>query len=155
MQRVLVFGRGGSGKSTFARRLSEMSGLPLIELDHEFWQPELTPMSAEAWLARQKQLVAADSWIMDGDLGPYDVLTLRLRRADTIFLLDLPVWLCVWRSLLRGRERADYWKWVFGYRRRHLPQIRQQIAGAAPDIDLHILRRPKEVQGVLDYMADE
>jgi adenylate kinase family enzyme len=116
VQRALVLGRGGSGKSTFSRRLSEISGLPLIELDHEFWQLDLTPLSAEAWCARQQQLSAADTWIMDGDLGPYDVLEPRLGRADAIFLLDFSLWRCCWRSFWRGRERWDYWKWVFTYR---------------------------------------
>jgi adenylate kinase family enzyme len=145
MQRVLVLGRGGSGKSTFARRLSEVSGLPVIELDSQFWQPDLAPLHTEAWSALQKRLAIADSWIMDGDLGPYDVLAPRLRSADTIFLLDFSLWRCAWRSLRRGRERADYWKWVLSYRRRYLPLIRQQIERDAPDVELRVMRRPKEV----------
>jgi hypothetical protein len=58
--------------------------------------------------------------------------------------MDFPLWRCVWRSLRRGRERADYWKWVLSYRRRSLPPIRQQIERDAPDAELHIMRRPKE-----------
>jgi hypothetical protein len=51
---------------------------------------------------------------MDGDLGPYDVLPVRLSAADTVLFLDLPWWLCLWRTLRRARERvgllvvADY-----------------------------------------------
>ncbi len=56
------------------------------------------------------------TWIMDGDLGTYDVLTPRLRTADTICWLDFALWRCAWRSLRRGRERADYWQWVLLYR---------------------------------------
>ena len=33
MQRVLVMGSSGSGKSTFARRLSEIAGIPFVSLD--------------------------------------------------------------------------------------------------------------------------
>jgi adenylate kinase family enzyme len=149
MQRVLVLGRGGSGKTTFATRLSNMSGLPQIELDSHFWQAGLVPLTPEAWSARQDQLMATASWIMDGDLGPYDVLAPRLRIADTIFLLDFPLWRCAWRSLLRGRERVDYWKWVLLYRLRDVPRIRQQVASEAPNVDLHILRRPKDVASAL------
>jgi hypothetical protein len=79
----------GSGKTTFARRLSEISGLPRSELDGHFWQRGLSPLSPAAWSARQEQLVTAATWIMDGDLGPYDVLAPRLATADTIFLLAL------------------------------------------------------------------
>jgi hypothetical protein len=39
MQRVLVMGSSGSGKSTFARRLSDMTGLPFVSLDALFWKP--------------------------------------------------------------------------------------------------------------------
>jgi adenylate kinase family enzyme len=144
VQRVLVLGRGGSGKSTFALQLSAVSGLPVIELDSQFWQPDLQPLPAEAWSARQQQLVIADAWIMDGDLGPYDVLGPRLRRADTIIVLDFALWRCAWRSFRRGRERADYWKWVLRYRRSYLPLIRAQIERDAPDVELRVMRRPKE-----------
>ena len=90
VQRVLILGRGGAGKTTFARRLAEITGLPNIELDSHFWQPDLTPLSAQAWLQRQEQLMASTGWIMDGDLGPHDVLTPRLRAADTLFLARFP-----------------------------------------------------------------
>ena len=39
MQRVLVMGSSGSGKSTFARRLSDMTGIPFVSLDALFWKP--------------------------------------------------------------------------------------------------------------------
>ncbi len=153
MQRMLVLGRGGSGKTTFARRLSSISGLPHIELDSHFWQPDLVPPSPESWSARQEQLMEDASWILDGDLGPYDVLAPRLRAADTIFLLDFPLWRCVWRSLGRGPERRDYWKWVLLYRRRDVPRIRRHIASEAPNVDLRVLRRPKDVSSALNALA--
>ena len=153
MQRVLVLGRGGSGKSTFARLLSEAAGIPVIELDSQFWQSSLAPLPAGAWSARQKQPALASTWIMDGDLGPHDVLGPRLRKADTIFLLDFSLWRCAWRSLRRGRERADYWRWVFSYRRRYLPLIRQQIERDASDVDLRVMHRPKEATAFLRHQS--
>jgi hypothetical protein len=39
-------------------------------------------------VAIQEKLVAAEGWIMDGDLGPYDAVEVRLRAADTIIFLD-------------------------------------------------------------------
>jgi hypothetical protein len=44
MQRVVILGRGGAGKSTVANRLGEAFGLPVIELDKHFWQPGLVPL---------------------------------------------------------------------------------------------------------------
>ena len=39
MQRILVMGSSGSGKSTFGRRLSELTGIPFVSLDALFWKP--------------------------------------------------------------------------------------------------------------------
>jgi adenylate kinase family enzyme len=148
VQRVLVLGRGGAGKSTFARQLGERLGLPVVELDAHFWRAGLTPLSPQQWAELQAGLAAAPRWVMDGDLGPYDLLTPRLHAADTVFVLDFPLWRCTWRSLRRGRERGDYWRWVLSYRRRYLPQISAELA-AASNATVSILRRPRDVADTL------
>ena len=84
MQRVLVIGAGGAGKSTFAARLSRKYGLPLIHLDALYWQPGWVEPGKAEWLERVAQVVAQDRWVMDGNYG--GSLDLRLPRADTISL---------------------------------------------------------------------
>lgn len=91
----MVLGRGGAGKSTLAREMARATGLPLIDLDRHFWSPDLTPLSPSDWAALQRRLAAAPAWIMDGDLGRYDVLEPRLAAADTVVLLDFPLWRCL------------------------------------------------------------
>jgi adenylate kinase family enzyme len=145
--RVLVLGCGGSGKSVFARRLGAVAGLPVVELDAVFWQPDLAGLSRVDWVARQRELVAGPKWILDGDLGPYDVLEVRLAVADTVVLLNLSPLRCVWRALRRGRERWDFWWWVLTYRRRHLPALRRVLA--ASDVDVVELRSPRAVETFL------
>ena len=49
MERVLILGSPGAGKSTFARRLAERSGLPLIHLDKHFWRPGWVEPAPEEW----------------------------------------------------------------------------------------------------------
>src|SRR5438067_3763399 len=71
VQRVLILGRGGAGKSTFARSLGEALELPVVELDAHFWQADLKPLSAREWTETQARLASAPRWVMDGDLGPY------------------------------------------------------------------------------------
>ena len=88
MKRVVVLGRGASGKSTLARQLSELTVLPLIELDKFFWRAGLLATPRDESVSLQEKLVATEGWIMDGDLGPYDAVEVRLRAADTIILLD-------------------------------------------------------------------
>jgi adenylate kinase family enzyme len=114
MRRVVILGRGASGKSTLARRLGEVTGLPVIELDKVFWRAGLLVTPLDQWVVQQERLVAEDGWIMDGDLGPYDAVEVRLRAADTIILLDFSLIRCAWRAVRRSRERADFWRWLFG-----------------------------------------
>lgn len=57
MRRVAIIGSGGAGQSTLARRLGEITGLPIAHLDREFlrwvWQfPGKTLRTIEERLAR-------------------------------------------------------------------------------------------------------
>ena len=38
MDRVIIIGCGGSGKSTLSRALSEKTNLPVVHLDKLFWR---------------------------------------------------------------------------------------------------------------------
>ena len=152
MRRVVILGRGGAGKSVLARQLSELTGIPAIELDGLFWAARASvPTPAEVWVARHRDLVAGERWIIDGDLGPYDAgLSSRLAAADTIILLDFGFLRCAWRTLRRGREKAEYWYWVWSYRRRGLLEPpRVAIAAHLPRVQVHVLRDPAMVQRFL------
>jgi adenylate kinase family enzyme len=149
VRRVVVLGRGGAGKSTFAARLGASLGLPVIELDKHFWPPDLTPLPADRWAATQRRLVGADRWILDGDLGPYDVLPVRLQAADTVIVLDFPLWRCAWRALRRSRENLAFWRWLVSYRRRALPVVMAAIAEHAGHAELRVFRDPRAVERFL------
>jgi adenylate kinase family enzyme len=155
MKRVVILGRGASGKSTLARRLGEMLQLPVIELDKVFWGPGLAPTSREQWIAVQAKLVEEDRWIMDGDLGSYDVVEVRLRAADTIIFLDFSVIRCAYRAVRRSRERADFWRWLLGYRRQSRPVLIQSIAEHAPTAKFWVLNNPKAIKKFVANAARE
>lgn len=110
MQRVMVIGSPGAGKSTFSRRLAAITGLPLRHLDAEFWLPAWTEPAPGDWQRKLAGIVAGDRWIIDGNYG--SSLAVRVARADTIVHLDYPTALCLWRAVKRivttfGRVRAD------------------------------------------------
>ena len=85
MRRVIILGRGGSGKSTLAKELSKLTGLHVIEIDKIFWQPGLVGLSRDEWMTVQRQIILEwTDWIIDGDLGRYDAVEVRLQAADTI-----------------------------------------------------------------------
>jgi len=154
MKRVLILGRGASGKSTLAKRLGAITGLPIIELDKIFWRPGLIATPREQWVAMQEQLVAGDRWIIEGDLGPYDDVEVRLRAADTIIFLDFSLARCAWRAIRRSYQRADFWRWLLAYRYRSRPILRAAIANHAPNAMLHVFQSPKALgQFVADAAA--
>lgn len=117
----------------------------MIELDKLFWRPGLAPTPREEWAAIQRQLAAEESWIMDGDLGSYDVLNVRLQAADAMVFLDFSPVRCAWRAIRRSPERADFWKGLLLYRRRSRPVLRQAIAAHAGDADVYVLPTPRAV----------
>ena len=110
MQRILVIGSPGAGKSILATKLAALTGLPLIHLDQQYWQPGWVEPDEAIWQLRLNEIIAADQWIIDGNYG--GSLALRLTRADTVFYLDYPSWRCVARLLgriatTRGKVRPD------------------------------------------------
>ena len=149
MNRVVVLGRGGAGKSMLAARLGALTGLPVIELDKHFWSSDLTPLPMEQWKALQRNLTSAERWILDGDLGPYDAPDVRLEAADTVVVLNFALWRCAWRAARRSRENLVFWRWLVTYRRRSLPRVMAAIAAHAREADLHVLRHPHDVRRFL------
>src|SRR5205823_13278780 len=69
LKRVLVIGSGGSGKTTFAQRLAQRTGLPLIHLDSLYWHPGWEPTLEDEWREKVRGLVRNDAWIIDGNYG--------------------------------------------------------------------------------------
>lgn len=106
MQKVIVIGCPGSGKSTFSRALHNITGVSLYHLDMLYWNADRTTVSKEVFRARLAEIIAKDSWIIDGNYG--STMELRLQACDTVFFLDYPLEVCLEGVLSRrGKERTD------------------------------------------------
>lgn len=106
MKRVIVIGCPGSGKTTFAEKLSKISGLPLYHLDAIWHKPDKTHISREEFDQRIKDVFATDEWIIDGNYNR--TVELRLKECDTVFLFDLPTEVCLQGARERiGKGRYD------------------------------------------------
>ena len=152
---MVILGRGGSGKSRLAATLREITRLPVIELDKIFWRQGLAATPRDEWIKTQQRLVEEERWIMDGDLGPYDAVEVRLRAADTIILLDFSFARCAWRTLRRGHERSDFWRWLVAYRWRSRPKLMEAISKHASGADLYVIRSPKALTRLVAKLAGE
>jgi len=165
MQRVLVIGICGAGKSTFSRALAAKTGLPLVHLDTEFWRPgwEMTPR--EEWCAKVAELVARERWIIDGSYG--SSLDLRLPRADTVVWFDYPRLICLWRASRRvlttyGRVRPDlapgcpeqfdleFLRYIWDFNAKSRPQIVTALRHHYPrEGSLAVVRRDRDATRLL------
>ena len=153
VRRVVMLGRGGAGKTTAAQEFGELLDIPVIELDKLFWSAELRPTLPGQWAARQVELARAECWVMDGDLGPYDVLAPRLARADTVVILDFGLLRCVWRAARRSRERRDFWLGALRWRRRSKPALLTAVAVNAPHSAVFVLRTPRQLRRLSQRLA--
>jgi adenylate kinase family enzyme len=166
MKRVVVVGSGGSGKSTFSRELGEITGLPVIHLDALYWKPNWITTPSDEWADIVRREVEKPVWIMDGNFG--GTRETRMKGADTIIVLDLPRWLCMYRIFKRlaifyNKRRPDmaegcnekvdleFISWVWNYKRtsrvRLLKELEQHSAK-----NVVILKSRREVTEFLDKM---
>ncbi|MEO8399029.1 MAG: hypothetical protein ABI550_04340 [Ignavibacteriaceae bacterium] len=121
-KRILVIGACGTGKSTFAKILSQKLKLDVIHLDKHFHKPNWVPKSQEEFTGIVKDLILKDEWIMEGNYSK--TLYIRASRSDFIFFFDFPSYFCTYRILKRniktklGFEKRDdmadgcYEQWV-------------------------------------------
>ncbi len=106
MKKVIIIGCPGSGKTTFAKKLHEATGLPLYHLDAIWHKPDKTHISREEFDARIQEIFAEESWIIDGNYSR--TIEMRLRECDTVFLFDLPTDVCLQGATERlGKGRYD------------------------------------------------
>jgi adenylate kinase family enzyme len=99
MTRIVLLGPAGSGKTTFARRLGERTGLPVICLD-DVWRPEWGKNDVPAFRSLLMAAHAGESWISDGNFAAA-TFDIRIPPATLIVWLDRPRWLCALRAMTR------------------------------------------------------
>jgi|GEM_PF-159702 len=122
LRRILVIGSPGAGKSTFARKLRDKTGLPLHYLDMIFHNPDRTTVSREVFDARLGAILKTEQWIIDGNYQR--TLPLRFEKCTEVFLFDLPVEQCLAGASSRiGQVREDM-PWV---EEEFDPEFRQYI----------------------------
>ena len=167
MERIMIIGCGGAGKSTLARQLGEKTGLPVVHLDQIWWEPgHWQHMSREEFDARLMAELEKPRWILDGNFNR--TLEARLQKCDTVIYLDLPRIVCLKSWIGRvirnwGTARPDMaegckewfdpemakWIWKFNKqnRQRYL-QILSELEGKR----VHILKNRRAVKRFLETL---
>lgn len=106
MQKIIIIGCPGSGKTTFAEKLHTVTGLPLYYLDAIWHKPDKTHISREEFDERISEIFKTPEWIIDGNYNR--TIEIRLQQSDTVFLFDLPTEVCLQGAVERlGKGRYD------------------------------------------------
>jgi adenylate kinase family enzyme len=104
MKRVAIFGNAGGGKSTLARELAAITGLPLHVIDKIRLRPGGSELPREEYLQIHASLLGRDEWIIDG----FDSIKStweRFEAADTLIHIDFPLMVHAWwvtKRLVKG-----------------------------------------------------
>ena len=130
MERIMIIGCGGAGKSTLARQLGEKLDLPVVHLDKLFWKPNWVQVSQVEFDALHQAELAKERWIIDGNFNR--TIDQRIERCDTVIYMDFSRFACLWGVVKRvlttyGTVRPDmgegcperidfeFLKWVWNF----------------------------------------
>ncbi|MFK3939220.1 DNA topology modulation protein FlaR [Alkalihalobacillus sp. NPDC078783] len=116
MKKIHIIGSVGSGKTTFAKKLSTQTGIQHYELDNMVWQRvegsgdiKRSMEERDTYLSNTLQL---DQWIIEGVHHIW--VRPSLDQADLVIFLDTPYWIRNYRIIKRyirqkvGVEKANY-----------------------------------------------
>ena len=161
----MIIGCGGAGKSTFAKALHKVTGLPLIHLDRIYWNPNWQGTEQTEWEAIVKEIAAKPEWIIDGNYSR--TMDIRIQQADTIIFLNRSRWRCLYRAIkrtiiYRGKTRSDmhpecperfdweFLRYIFNYNRTRRPAILKKLEGLRDFKEVLILRNDRELEAYLE-----
>ncbi|MEQ1723665.1 MAG: adenylate kinase [Pseudobdellovibrio sp.] len=102
--KVFVVGTSGSGKSTFARTLSQKIGVVDIELDQLFWKANWTESEPEEFRAKISKAISDNKgWVMHGNYNK--VRDLTWGNTETLIWLDYSKTVVMYRVIKRSLKR--------------------------------------------------
>lgn len=163
MQKIIVIGCPGAGKSTFARGLRDVTRLPLYYLDMIWHKPDGNNVSREDFDTALDEILVRDRWIIDGNYQR--TLKKRLEVCDTVFLLDFPLEVCLAGAQSRiGMKREDlpwletqfdpeFRRWIEEFPEKKLPEIYKMLEKYRASREVIIFRSRQETEEYLSKLA--
>lgn len=175
MNKIIIIGTTGSGKSTVAQQLSKKLDIPYIQLDFLFWKPNWEQPTDEEFFSKIEKAIDKPRWVLDGNYGRTNHLTWK--DADTIIWIDFPFWLTFYqnfkRSLTRAIIRKELWEgtgnkesffrmfskdsiliWLFKTYSSNISRYEARMVDSAyTHINFHRLRSKKEVASFLKKLS--
>ncbi len=172
MKRVAIFGNAGGGKSTLARELAAITGLPLYVIDKIKYRPGGSEVPHEEYLQLHSAVVSRDAWIIDG-FESVKLAWERFEAADTLIHVDLPLAvhaLWVTKRLVKGlfveppgwpkgspviSSSIQSYRVLWPCHTRLTPRYRSYVSQVAQHKRVFHLRSPQQLKGFLQAIKDE
>ena len=161
MNKIIVIGCPGSGKSTFSRILHQRTGIPLFHLDMMYWNKDKTTVDKSVFLERISKALQHSQWIIDGNY--ISTMELRLQACDTVFFLDYPLKVCLQGiKERRGKPRSDmpwieteedteFTRFIKDFQIQSKPQI-VELLKEHPGKNIHIFTERKQADTFLNRL---
>jgi adenylate kinase family enzyme len=112
VERIIVVGPPGAGKSTLAASIATALGYPHVELDSLWWDEAWTEAGPDRFRERLASRLGT-AWVVDGNYFDNGSREHIWPSADTVVWLDLPRRITfsrvVWRSANRVVRRTELW----------------------------------------------
>ena len=109
-KKIIIIGSPGSGKSCLARKLNELTGIPLHHMDNLYWRADRTHITRPELMEAVEAIMKTPEWIIDGNY--IGTMGQRMQGAETIIYLDIPEEVCVEGIKSRVGMKRDDLPWV-------------------------------------------
>ncbi len=170
LRNIMVLGCSGGGKSTLARRLSEVTGLRCIHMDLIYWKPNWVERDRETVMNMVIEQIKPDGWVFDGNhSSSYD---LRLSNTHIVIWVDIPRWRCLLNVCFRviqyrGRTRPDmtigcpekvdwaFLKFIWDFKNRGNVKIATMLERVKDRKRIYHLKNYAEIDAFVEEMRKE
>ncbi len=161
MARIVILGCAGSGKTTLARQLGELTGAPVISLD-AIWEPHWGPNDVPAFRALMKKAHSGNEWISEGNfaVATFDI---RLPRATLVIWLERSKMFCAWHAITRVFKRgaghrigklAEVLAFIWNFERLNRPRIEAIRISHALDVPVRRLCSGRDIRAFLSSYGE-
>ncbi|MBO5120547.1 MAG: adenylate kinase [Bacilli bacterium] len=162
MNKIIVIGCPGSGKSYFSKKLKDILNYPIYHLDLIWNKPDKTTISREEFDSILNKIFLEDTWIMDGNYQR--TLEMRINACDTIILLDFDLEVSLEGATSRVGQQRDDMPWkeeslseefknkILSFREEKLPEIYKLLDKYKDEKEIIIFKNREESNNYLDSL---
>ena len=162
--KIHIIGCSGTGKTYFAKRLSNKYNIPHYDLDNIYWDNSSQKYGIKTEIEKRDKLLLnileKDVWIVEGIY--YKWLEQSFKNADIIYILDLPKYIYKFRIIKRFIQRKlkleiakketlksllDLLKWTDKFQNEDMKEIIKILEKYKEKV--HFIKSKKEIKEIL------